>query len=142
MQPQSEYSRVFLDTNVLIYAYSSTEPEKKEKVLAILENENVFLSTQVINEFIWVMNRKYDIPLSSLEIITNSLFELYGMAFIGKQTINKAIGFSKDLKYSYWDSLMLAAALEADCGILYSEDMQHGQNIEDRLEIRTPFLYS
>lgn len=50
--------KIFLDTNVLVYAYSNTEVEKKTSVLPLLEDESVCLSTQVINEFVWVMNKK------------------------------------------------------------------------------------
>jgi len=76
--------KFFLDTNILIYAYSDTELEKKEKVLSILESEDISISTQVINEFIWVMNRKYNIDLSSLTLIVHSIFELYDVAIITK----------------------------------------------------------
>lgn len=53
--------KVFVDTNLLIYAYSATEPEKKEIVLKLLEEHDIIISTQVINEFIWVMNRKFGV---------------------------------------------------------------------------------
>ena len=52
-------TKVFVDTNVLIYAYSSTELNKKQKSLDILSAEQIILSTQVINEFIWVMNKNF-----------------------------------------------------------------------------------
>jgi predicted nucleic acid-binding protein len=132
--------KFFLDTNILIYAYSDTELEKKEKVLSILESEDISISTQVINEFIWVMNRKYNIDLSSLTLIVHNIFELYDVAIITKTTINKAMTIAQSLKYSYWDSLMLSSALESNCDIFYTEDFQPGQIIEDKLKIVNPFI--
>jgi predicted nucleic acid-binding protein len=62
----TENAKVFIDTNILLYAYSSSEIAKKEKVLLLLENEMISLSTQVINEFIWVMSRKFNVGMDSL----------------------------------------------------------------------------
>ena len=58
--------RVFVDTNVLIYAYSDTEIEKKEISLRTLENKEIIISTQVINEFIWNMHNKFQIDIELL----------------------------------------------------------------------------
>ncbi len=131
---------VFIDSNILIYAYSETEVEKKNKVLSILESEDVSLNTQVINEFIWIMNRKFDVDLDSLKLISNNIFQLFDVILVTETTINKAIDLSQKLKYSYWDSLILASALEKKCNTLYTEDMQHGQIIEDNLKIVNPFI--
>lgn len=120
-------TRIFLDTNVLIYAYSETETEKKTRVLPLLEDEQVCLSTQVVNEFVWVMNRKFAVPMDSLRKIVKNLFELYHVGVINSSTITKAMDMSSQLKLPYWDSLVVASALEAGCDILYTEDLQHGQ---------------
>ena len=132
--------KIFLDTNVLVYAYSETEAEKKAKVLPLLEGEPVSLSTQVINEFVWVMNRKFNVPMGSLHHIVNNLFELYHVRIINESTISKAMNMSSKLNFPYWDSLIVASAIEAECDMLYTEDLQHGQIIESRLIIRNPFL--
>jgi len=131
--------KIFLDTNVLIYAYSNTESEKKALVLPLLEDEWVCLSTQVINEFVWVMNKKFGVPMDSLRYIVKNLFGLYHMSVITDTTITKAMDMSSRLKFPYWDSLIVASALEAGCDILYTEDLQHGQIIDNRLTVRNPF---
>ncbi len=59
----NENAKVFIDTNILLYAYSSSEITKKEKVLLLLENEMISLSTQIMNEFIWVMSRKFNVGI-------------------------------------------------------------------------------
>jgi len=74
---ETENIQSFLDTNILIYAYSVTETEKKEKALQILGSPNIIISTQVINEFIWVMNKKYTVDFSLLGLIVQSFFELF-----------------------------------------------------------------
>ena len=54
---------------MLIYAYSETEPDKRKTVLEILQRGRIVISTQVINEFIWVMYRKYQVGKDKLQII-------------------------------------------------------------------------
>lgn len=129
----------FLDTNVFIYAYSKTEPEKKRRALEILRSEKVRISTQVINEFIWVMYRKFEVPREKLQIIGNRLLNKFELVLISAKTIEKALNIFITYRFSFWDSLIIASALESDCSILYTEDMQDGQIIEGRLKIVNPF---
>jgi predicted nucleic acid-binding protein len=131
--------KIFLDTNILIYAYSETEAEKKAKVLPLLEDEPVSLSTQVVNEFVWVMNKKFNVPMDSLRHIVKNLFGLYHVGIVTDATITKAMDMSSQLNFPYWDSLIVASALETGCDILFTEDLQHGQVIENRLTVRNPF---
>ena len=69
--------KTFIDTNVFIYAYSKTEPEKKNIALEILESYDVIISTQVINEFIWVMNKKFSVQIEKLMDLSNKLFQKF-----------------------------------------------------------------
>ena len=131
---------IFVDTNVLIYAYSDTELEKKKKVLSLLTTESVAISTQVVNEFIWVMNRKFNVDFGSLKFIINNIFDLYKVCIINQPAVLKAIDLSKRLNFSYWDSLMLASALELGCNIFYTEDLQNGQNIDNQIMVINPFI--
>ncbi len=130
---------IFIDSNILIYAYSSTEIGKKDKVLLMLENEEITISTQVVNEFIWIMSRKFNIDMETIKVISNNLFEIFNVGMVSKATIDKAIDIAKSYKYAYWDSLILSSALEAKCIAIYTEDMQHGQIIEG-IKIINPFL--
>lgn len=132
--------KVFVDTNILIYAYSDTEPEKKEKSLIILEQEHVMISTQVINEFIWNMYNKFQIDIEVLNDLTDRLFNRFKVSLIDKNTISRALDLVQQLKYSYWDSLIISSALINDCSSLYTEDMQHDQIIENKLRIFNPFI--
>lgn len=136
----TENAKVFIDTNILLYAYSSSEIAKKEKVLLLLENEMISLSTHVTNEFIWVMSRKFNVGMDSLRLIVSNLFELYEVSLLNQSNILKAIDISAEFKFSYWDSLMVSSALAANCKVFYTEDLQHGQVIENRLEVTNPFV--
>ena len=131
--------RVFIDTNVLIYAYSETEPYKKDITLTILESYYIVFSIQVINEIIWVMNKKYKIDFKSLQALSDIFWQKFDVTLLQKSSIDKALSIAQRYKYSYWDSLIIASALENECKILYTEDMQDGQIIEEKLKIENPF---
>ena len=134
--------KVFIDTNILIYAYSLDEKEKRDVVKAIIENSqtNVVISTQVVNEFINVMRKKMAVSLMDLQIAVDELSQLGFVSLIDMGTISQALSISKLFKYAYFDSLIIASALENSCKILYSEDMQHGQVLEKKLTILNPYL--
>jgi predicted nucleic acid-binding protein len=129
---------VFIDTNILIYAYSSTELDKKQLADKLLKTD-VKISTQIVNEFIWVMTKKYNINAVKIKRIVKGLFFVYEVVLINQKIIEQALTIADRYNYSYWDSLVLSSALEADCSIIYSEDMQHGQVIEEKLKISNPF---
>ena len=131
--------KVFIDTNVLIYAYSETEPDKKATTLNILENYHIVFSIQVINEFIWVMNKKYKIDFKILQALLDRFWEKFEVTLLQKTSIDQALSIAQRYKYSYWDSLILSSALENGCKVLYTEDMQDGQTINGTLKIENPF---
>jgi predicted nucleic acid-binding protein len=131
--------KVFIDTNVLIYAYSETEPDKKATTLNILENYHIVFSIQVINEFIWVMNKKYKIDFKILQALLDRFWEKFEVTLLQKTSIDQALSIAQRYKYSYWDSLILSSALENGCKVLYTEDMQDGQTIDGTLKIENPF---
>ena len=133
------HDRVFIDTNIIIYAYSDTEPEKKEITLTILEDHNVIISIQVINECIWTMNRKYGVDLGQIQALLDRFWKKFEVVLLDKPDIEKALNIAMQYKFSYWDSLIIASALKNNCGILYTEDMQDGQVIEEGLTIKNPF---
>jgi len=130
---------VFLDTNVLIYQYSSTEPEKSAIAKQCGECPHVWISTQVLNEFSNVLYRKFSIPYIKILTVIQVLERQYSVAIVNAKTIKQALLLGDRYQYSYFDSLMLASALEQGCRIIYTEDMQHGQKIESQLQIKNPF---
>lgn len=131
--------KVFVDTNVLIYFISSEERKKVKAKEVIFSNQDACISSQVISEFISVCFSKNLLEFDEINILVGDLMDALKFSVIKENTIKKALQVKKDSNYSYWDSLIIASALENNCSILYTEDMQHGQTIENNLTIINPF---
>lgn len=131
--------KVFIDTNVLIYFISSEEDKKTKAKEVIFSSQEVFISSQVISEFISVCFSKELLGLEEIITLVNDLIEALQLSSVEESTIKKALQVKKNSKYSYWDSLIIASALENNCSILYTEDMQDGQVVDGNLTITNPF---
>jgi predicted nucleic acid-binding protein len=134
--------RVFIDTNILIYFISN---EKKKKLGAkeiIFSNQEVYISAQVISEFISVCFSKNLLNIEEITPLIDNFLEALRFSSIEESTIKKAIDVKKDSNFSYWDCLVIASALENNCSILYTEDMQDEQVINDHLTIINPFKHN
>ncbi|MCC7210622.1 MAG: PIN domain-containing protein [Candidatus Brocadia sp.] len=131
--------KVFIDTNVLIYFISSEEGKKTKAKEVIFSSQEVFISSQVISEFISVCFSKELLGLEEIITLVNDLIEALQLSSVEESTIKKALQVKKNSKYSYWDSLIIASALENNCSILYTEDMQDGQVVDGNLTITNPF---
>jgi len=134
--------RIFIDTNVLIYIHLfDEESQDKRKALQNLLHRRIdaelIINVQVINEFYNVLLRK-NIKDNIIQEKIHLQLELFSVSELNLKTVFSAWELREKYKYAYWDSLILAAALENSCSILYSEDMQHGQVIEDNLRIINP----
>ena len=137
--------RIFFDTNIVVYLFDTSEKEKQLKAERLLLEPmgkfSFYISSQVINEFVNITTGKIKNPVTferQIEII--SFFQaFFFISSISVKTSIAAIELKLKYKFSYWDSLILAAALENKCSILYSEDMQHNQVIENTLKIINPF---
>ncbi|UQB42496.1 PIN domain-containing protein [Thiomicrospira microaerophila] len=131
--------KAFCDTNILIYAYSSTEAEKAERANSVLFSQPSMISTQVINEFINVGLKKLALSESQLQKAIIELSDAFYVSNFSLKTQQRALDIRTRYKLQYYDSLIVATALENECGLLFSEDMQHGLLIEKRLKIVNPF---
>ena len=133
--------KVFIDTNVLIYYHSQEENQKKHQASALFKEEYKFvISTQVVNEFVNVMLKKLRIEPIALKNTIDDLSGFFTIENINTHTIQKALDICTRLKFSYFDSLIIASALESQCTNLYSEDMHNGQIINNQLKIINPFI--
>ena len=135
--------RIFIDTNVLVYIHLfDEESQNKRKALQNLLHRRIdaelIINVQVINEFYNVLLRK-NIEDNVIQEKIHSQLDICSASELSLKTVFSAWKLREKYKYSYWDSLILASALENSCSILYSEDMQHGQVIEDSLKIINPF---
>lgn len=130
--------KAFVDTNVLIYAAIRNDPrsERAEQLLAV---ERV-ISVQVLNEFVSVARRRYQMPWNALKVALQWIRILCPNPVpLTIDTHDEAVRIAEQYGYKIYDSLILAAALDAGCSTVYSEDLQDGQVIERKLTIRNPF---
>ncbi len=130
----------FIDTNIWVYAHlQKTGSNKCNIALALLETLPVLVgSTQVLNEYYSVM-LKNNVPDNLIQDNTEVIIAITDIQIIQITTIRFAHKIKLKYGFSYWDSLILATALEAGCQCFYSEDMQHKQVIEGSLMIVNPF---
>ncbi len=130
---------IFFDSNISLYLLSDNDRKKEiAKELMLL---NFVISTQVISENISVINKKFKL-LSKIEVDAHLrlLIKNATITIIYLSTLNTALFIKEKYQLQWYDSLIVAAALEANCTILYTEDMQHGLIIEGKLSIINPFI--
>lgn len=134
--------RVFIDTNILVYAKidsQDVEKHQKAKEFLIGLSQSVYLSTQVVNEFYTVLVRNKIADKVIQDCIAAILHDVK-LETIRLTTIYLAWEIRAKYQYQYFDCLIIASALEANCNILYSEDLQHSQTINGKLKIINPFV--
>jgi len=133
--------KVFLDTNILIYCYSQDEVQKNMIALNLLETiPFCTISTQVINELSNILFKKFKLPAYDIENALLEVDNILNIVTFSLTTQIKAIRIKEKYKLQYYDSLIIATALENECTVLYSEDMHDGLVIENSLKIINPFI--
>lgn len=136
-------SRSFFDTNVLLYLFDSSEPDKKTLAQEALSGEveagRAVLSTQVLQEFYVNATRKLAEPLST-EVAASQVrdFARLPLVRVDEAMILAAIERHGRMSLSFWDALIVEAALAAGADTLLTEDLQHEQQIEG-LRVHNPF---
>ena len=136
--------RIFVDTNVWLYAFvlCPGEEAKHARALSLVEAVNRYtISGQVVAEVSVNLLKKADMPESDLLNVVEGLYRRCRVVETGLECHRRASRLRAAHGFSYWDSLILAAALEAGCSTLYSEDMQHGQVVNGSLTIHNPLIY-
>jgi predicted nucleic acid-binding protein len=130
--------RPFLDSNCVIYAFTYAGA-KTEKARILLNSEGI-VSLQVLNETANTLNRKFAVDWVRIgQIVQEILIHCPNPRDLNLNTHRRALQVCERYRYSFYDGLIVASALEADCRVLYTEDLQHGQVIEG-LRIENPFL--
>jgi predicted nucleic acid-binding protein len=134
--------RVFVDSNVFIYAKIKSQSAIKhaaaQSLLSSLD-KRVVISVQVLNEFYSAL-RRMRIEDAIIQNSLNQFIPSTEVQPLTRSTVELCWAMLNKYHFSYYDSLILASALESKCTRLYSEDMQHGQNIENQLMIVNPFV--
>jgi len=130
--------KFFFDTNILIYLLSD-EANKHQKSIELYKSVSIkVISTQVLNEFANVCYKK-NLLKTDITLYIEKLCQNFKVSLIYIKTISETIKIKKKYGYSYYDSAIVASAIQNNCTILYTEDMHHQQIIENTLTIINPF---
>ena len=136
--------KAFFDTNVLVYAFDKNEPESGAIAKRLIQDfgskGNLVLSTQVLQEFYVTVTKekKQMLTKKKAEDIVNDFAE-FPLVQVDKAIVSKAMKRHQSNAFSFWDSLIVEAALQSGCSTLLSEDMQNGLII-DSMTISNPFI--
>lgn len=136
--------KYFIDTNIFVYSFDEHQPAKKERSMALIQDGLKtglgIVSTQVVQEFLNVATQKFAVPMKPedsklyLRFVLDPLCQVYPNLLLYETCLD----LHNQTGYSFYDSLIIAAAIQAGCDILYSEDLQDGQTIRS-IRIVNPF---
>ena len=127
----------FFDTNVLIYLLSAdaAKADLIEEKLA----EGATVSVQVLNEFTSVALRKLGMSVTEIREALEPITAICNVVPLTIEIHQRGLQVAERYRFSFYDALIVAAALESSCTMLYTEDLQDGQVINDTLAIKNPF---
>ena len=138
-------ARFFLDTNIFVYSFDTGAPAKSRQAFKLIREavatRKGVVSYQVVQEFLNVALRRFAHPMTPAEAeqylaqVFRPLLAVHSSPALYAEALRLIGRYS----LSWYDSLIVAAALESKCSVLYSEDLQHGQEIAG-LEIKNPFV--
>jgi predicted nucleic acid-binding protein len=137
--------RFFLDTNVFVYSFDRSAPAKARRAMELIRRavatRKGLVSYQVAQEFFNVALRRFAKPMAAAEaeqylaLVLGPLISVHS----SQALYGEALRLTERHGLSWYDALIVAAALEGQCEVLYSEDLQHGRRFGD-LQIQNPFL--
>lgn len=127
----------FFDINILLYLFSG-DSDKADRAEALLAQGGL-ISVQVLNEFASVASRKLGLSYPEIRDALKIIRRVCKIESINLETHELGLQVAERYGFSVYDSLIIAAALIAECETLYSEDLQSGQVINGRLVIKNPF---
>lgn len=118
--------KVLLDTNIWVYLYAQNPPDKSVKVRELVNNNftSIIISTQILGELYNVLTKKKLKPKDEAKQIVLEMVTNFTIVEIDVLKVMTALEINSTYGYTYWDSLVVATALQHNCEILYSEDMQ------------------
>ncbi len=134
----------FIDTNVFIYLFDETDARKRgiaeQLIRGALEKRNACISHQVVQKTLNVVTRKLPCPMSSknAQRFLQRILSPFGRVMPSLALYQRGLDLQARYDFSFYDALIVAAALESASTRLYTEDLQHGQQIEGLL-VENPF---
>jgi len=133
--------KIFIDSNIFLYAFDCRDQDKQQISKKITLSKNCLISVQVVNEVSNNLIKKFKFDNTKVKGFVDSCYHRYEIINFSKEIFLLACDIRNDYNISYYDSLIVATALNTKCTILYSEDMQHKQSIGN-LTILNPFVIS
>jgi predicted nucleic acid-binding protein len=137
--------RFFLDTNIFVYSFDQSAPAKAQKAARLIRDalttQKGVISYQVVQEFFNVALKRFSRPMQAADAAQylNAVFRPLLAVHSSQALYGEALYLHAQNGLAWYDSLIVSAAIQARCDILFSEDLQHGQKIAG-LQIRNPFL--
>ena len=137
-------ARFFLDTNIFVYSFDRNSAAKCRRATQLIReavtSRKGIISYQVVQEFYNLALRRFEQPMTvpEAEQYLAAVFKPLLAIQSSPALISEALRLTARYRWSWYDSLIVAAAVEGDCTILYSEDLQHGMHIGE-LRIENPF---
>jgi predicted nucleic acid-binding protein len=134
--------KAFFDTNVLLYMYSTADSAKqvraKELFRSYAPDGRLLLSTQVVQEFYVAGLRKLGLPRRALHEAVAAMLEFPHIVIVGPAHILSAMSIEERYQISFWDALIVAAAESCGSQVVFTEDLNHGQQY-GTVTARNPF---
>jgi predicted nucleic acid-binding protein len=137
--------RFFLDTNIFVYSFDANSPKKAAQstklIRRAIQTRGGIVSYQVVQEFFNVALRRFAKPMSNAdaEQYLTTTFRPLLSVHSSPALYGEALRIGARFRLAWYDSLIVASAIEGQCDVLYSEDLQDGQQIGS-LTISNPFL--
>jgi predicted nucleic acid-binding protein len=135
-------ARYFIDTNVLLYAGSGANEDQAKKAIArrVLAQADIGFSAQVMQEFYYAAVRKERLKITHDEaVLILEALRPFPILPVDRDLVIEAVAVTARYRLSYWDAAIIVAARRLSCDILYSEDLNHGQDY-DGVKVVNPFV--
>jgi predicted nucleic acid-binding protein len=138
--PARPVTSCFVDTNIWLYAFiESDDPAKSAAARGLIAEIEPIVSVQVVNEVCVNLLRRAAFSEDQIGRLISSFYQRYVVVELGQPVMMEASRLRSRYSLSFWDSMIVAAALQAGASVLYSEDMQHGWQLEEQLRVLDPF---
>lgn len=140
----STTKKFFLDTNIFVSTFDSASASKRRRAVGLiteaLDSRRGIISYQVVQEFLNVATRKFSkrMAAADAQLYLDRILMPLCEVFPAKSLYSEALSISAESRLSFYDSLIVGSAITGGCGLLWTEDLQHGQRIRG-IEIRNPF---
>ena len=130
---------MFIDSNIFLYAIGDKDLGKQKIAQSIITKANACISVQVINEVSINALKKLNFTEPDLRRLLESCYARYSVLNSNLAIFELASNLRDKYNFSYFDSIIVATAIDGKCETLYSEDMQHGLNVMEQVRIVNPF---